>query len=650
MPMFSRRTTMIGSAALVAGAAIDRSIVQRVLGTAQAADGEIESHGLSAFGELALPPDFKHLPYVNPDASKGGQISLQTSAAGGNQNFTTFDSLNIYILRGNGAAGMGLITDTLMTGSLDEPNALYGLVAKAVRWSADKLTYTFVLRPEARFHDGSKLTATDVAFSLNVLREKGHPVIRTTLRDGRVRDGGRRRHLGGQVEAHAQPRASSDHVAGQPIFSKVLLRQASCLTKRRLSRRSGRADTRSGPFEQGRFISFERVKDYWGKDLPINVGQGNFDVVRYEYFRERQVGFEGFKSGVITFQEDFTSINWAKGYDFPAVLDGRVKKETIADHAPRGAQAWWFNIRRDKFKDPRIRQAIGLAFDFEWTNRNIMFGLYQRTWSYFQNSEMAATGTPAPDELALLEPFRGKVADTVFGDAIIPPASDGSGQDRTQLAQAFKLLQSAGCKRDGNILKLPSGEPLKIEFLDFGGSLERHTAPFIKNLRLLGIDANFRVVDTAQYQSRVQDFDFDVTVLRHGSSFTPGEDLRVYYGSEAARTPGSQNIIGLADPVVDALIDRALVAQTRAELNTICRCLDRVLRAGYYGVLMFNNPDHWLAYWDIFSRPKTPPKYDPWRALDLVGRRGEGEVDSHRRLTAFASSVGVAGQSTRCRT
>ena len=240
-----------------------------------------------------------------------------------------------------------------------------------------------------------------------------------------------------------------------------------------------------------------------------------------------------------------------------------------------------------------------------------MFGLFQRTSSYFQNTDMAASGPPGPDELALLEPFRGKLAEAVFGDAVMPPVSDGSGQDRALLAQAYKLLTAAGCKRDGNTLKLPSGEPFRIEFLDFQGALERHTAPFIKNLRLLGIDATYRVVDTAQYQSRFQSFDFDITVVNHGGSFTPGEDLRVLWGSEAAKTPGSQNIVGVDDPVVDALIEKALVAQSRAELTTICRALDRVLRAGFYGVLMWNNPDHWLAYWDIFARPATPPRYDP---------------------------------------
>ena len=605
MPPVTRRLALKSAGAMAAAGIVPLGRLGPIL----AAEGETESHGLSVFGDLALPPDFQALPYVNPEAPKGGEIRLQTSATGGNQNFTTFDSLNIYILKGNGAAGMGLITDTLMTGSLDEPGALYGLVARAVRWSADKLTYTFLLRPEARFHDGSKLTAADVAFSLATLKEKGHPVIRTTLRDldsaTAVDDA--------TLVVKFKPTRSRElplTVAGQPIFSKAYY-STHAFDETTLEPPLGSSVYKVGAFEQGRFISFNRVPDYWARDLPVNRGQGNFDVIRYEYFRERQVGFEGFKSAVITFQEDFTSINWAKGYNFPAVLDGRVKKETIADKAPRGVQAWWLNTRRSKFQNPRVRQALALAFDFEWTNQNIMFGLFQQTWSYFQNSDMAATGKPGPDELALLEPFRGKVADAVFGDAVMPPKSNGSGQDRGLLGEAYKLLLAAGCKRESSTLKLPSGEPLTIEFLDFGGSLERHTAPYIKNLRLLGIDATFRVVDAAQYQSRVQNFDFDVVTQRYGASFTPGEDLRVVYGSEAAKTPGSQNLAGFSDPVLDALIEKALVVTSRAELNTICRCIDRVLRAGYYGVLMWNNPDHWLAYWDMFDRPKTPPKYDP---------------------------------------
>ena len=603
MPRITRRAALLGGAA-----AATATCAPWPTSLAAATEVETESHGLSVFGELALPADFRALPYVNPDAPKGGTISLQVTATGGNQNFTTFDTLNIYILRGNGAAGMGAVFDTLMTGTLDEPDALYGLAARAVRWSADRLTYRFLMRPEARFHDGSKLTAADVAFSLNLLKSKGHPIIQSTLRFFEGAEA-----VDDVVVVRLNPARSRELpliVAGQPIFSKAFY-TAHSFEDPTLEPPLGSGNYKVGALEQGRHINFERVKDYWAKDLPVNVGQGNFDTIRYEYFRERQVGFEAFKSGVFTFQEDFTSINWAKSYDFPAVLDGRVRRETIPDQAPRGAQGWFFNTRRDKFKDERIREALGLCFDFEWTNQNIMFGYYARTWSYFQNSAMAATGKPGPNELALLEPYRGKLDASVFGEAAMPPKTDGSGQDRALLGRAFKMLQEAGCKRDGAVLKLPDGQPFIIEFLDFGSSLERHTAPFIKNLKLLGIDATFRVVDSAQYQSRTQTFDFDVVTQRFGASFTPGEGLRVVYGSEAAKTPGSQNLTGIADPVVDALIEKALVANSRPELETICRALDRVLRAGHYWVPMWNNPSHWLAYWDIFERPATPPKYDP---------------------------------------
>ncbi|MBE7204596.1 MAG: ABC transporter substrate-binding protein, partial [Parafilimonas terrae] len=399
-------------------------------------------------------------------------------------------------------------------------------------------------------------------------------------------------------------------VAGMPIFSKAYY-AAHSFEEPTLEPPLGSSAYKVGRFEQGRFIAFDRVPDYWAKDLPVNVGQANFDTIRYEYYRERQVGFEAFKSGAFTFREEATSIIWAKGYDFPAANDGRVKRETLPDEGPRSIQGWWLNQRRDQFKDARIRQALGYAFDFEWTNQNIMFGLYSRTTSFFQNTPMAATGRPGPDEMALLEPFRGKISDAVFGEVPVPARSDGSGQDRALLARANKMLTEAGCKREGSVLKLPGGQPFTIEFLDFQGSLERHTAPFIKNLRLLGIDASFRTVDAAQYQSRVQNFDFDVVVLNYPGAFTPGEGLRLAYGSEAARTPGSQNLTGIADPVVDALVAKALVAGSREELNTICRALDRVLRVAHIGIFMWNLPVHWLGFWDLYDRPATPPKYDP---------------------------------------
>ena len=309
-----------------------------------------------------------------------------------------------------------------------------------------------------------------------------------------------------------------------------------------------------------------------------------------------------------------------------------MQRRTVPSNGPVGVQGWWLNTRRDQFKDPRVRQALGYAFDFQWVDKNIMFGLYERTVSYFQNTSMMAEGRPGPDELALLEPFRGKVPDSVFGEAVLPPVSDGSGQDRGLLGQAYKLLQAAGCKRDGNVLKLASGEPLRVEFLDFQGSLERHTQPFIKNLQLLGIDARFRVVDAAQYQSRLNDFDFDVITLNRGGDSTPGEGLRISYGSEAARQPGSQNFTGTADPMVDALIDKALHATTRAELTTVCRALDRVLRASYYWVPMWNKPNHWLAYWDQFGWPAQRAAARPRRAVHLVVRRGQGPADQGQGL------------------
>ena len=618
MPILNRRSALAFGTTL-AGAALIRSWPGSAAHAASAAapqawpaplaDGETESYGLSAFGELALPADFTHLPYTDPAAPKGGTVVLEPTTAGLNQNFTTFDTLNIYILRGDGAAGMGLIFDTLMTGTLDEPDAAYGLVAKSVRWSADRLTYRFLLRPEARFHDGSRRTAADAAFSLDLLKTKGHPNLRTGLR-----------HLVNAValgddvlEVKLDPaRTRETHltVAGQPIFSKAYY-TAHPFDQTTLDPPLGSSAYRVGAVEQGRTISFDRVKDWWARDLPINRGQANFDQIRYEYYRERQVGFEAFKSGATTFHEDAASINWAKGYDFPAAVDGRVQRRTVPSDGPVGVQGWWLNTRRAQFRDSRIREALGYAFDFQWVDKNIMFGLYERTVSYFQNTPMMAEGPPGPDEVAILEPFRGKVPDSVFGAAVLPPVSDGSGQDRALLGQAYKLLQAAGCKRDGNALKLPSGEPLHVEFLDFQGSLERHTQPFIRNLQLLGIDARFRVVDAAQYQARLNDFDFDVITLNRGGDPTPGEGLRISYGSDAAKQPGSQNFTGTADPTVDALIEKALHATTRAELTTICRALDRVLRASYYWVPMWNKPNHWLAYWDQFGWPARAPKLDP---------------------------------------
>jgi microcin C transport system substrate-binding protein len=594
----TRRGALTGSAALAALAVVG--------GGRARADDWVETHGLSSFGDLALPPDFKRLAYVNPDAPKGGLLSLQITATSGNQNFDTFDTLNIFSKRGDGAAGMSATFDTLMSGNGDEPDSLYGLIARAVSVSPDKLGYRFLLRPEARFADGSKVTAADVKFSLDVLKEKAHPTYSQLLVEV---DGVDAEAEDVALVRFVKARTRDAHlvVAGMPIFSAAWWKGRD-FDASTLDAPLGSGAYRVKTFEQGRTIEYELRDDYWAKDLPINVGQNNFRRLRFEYYRERQVAFEAFKAGAINFHQEYTARVWATGYDFPAFNDGRVKKESLHNGAPTGSQGWYFNTRREPFKDPRIREALGLAFDFEWTNKNVMFSSYKRVVSYFQNSAMEAVDPPGPDELKILEPQRGKVPESVFGDPYVPPVSDGSGSDRTLLKRANDMLLSAGCKREGGVLKLPSGAPFSIEFLDFSDALQPHTEPFQQNLRKLGIDAHSRIVDAAQFKSRTESFDFDVVSMAFGGSSTPGAELRVILGSKAATMEGSRNLPGVADPVVDALIERIVHAATRDELNVGCRVLDRVLRAAHYWVPMWYNDAAWVAYWNAFSRPATQPK------------------------------------------
>ncbi|WOJ91530.1 extracellular solute-binding protein [Methylocapsa polymorpha] len=586
-----------------AGLALPQLLTRRA-----AAAEEVETHGLSVFGDLALPPDFDHFAYVNPAAPKGGEIALQVSAVGANQNFNTFNTLNAYILRGDGAAGMALIFDTLMTGNADEPDSLYGLVARAVRVSPDKNVYRFLLRKEARFHDGSPLTARDVAFSLNILQTKGHPSIRQALRDMDAVEV----EADDVVRVRLKPNHSREAaliVASQPIFSAAYY-QTHAFDETTLEPPLGSSAYRVGRFDQGHFITFDREPNYWARDLPVNRGQANFGRIRFEYFGDRNVAFEAFKAGVFTFREEATSAVWAKGYDFAAVKEGRVKREALRDDSPQGTQGWFFNTRRDKFKDRRIREAISLAMDFEWTNANIMYGAYQRTISYFQNSPMMAAGAPSMAELALLEPYRKDLDPSVFDEVYVPPKSDGSGQDRALLRRASDLLLAAGCKRQDSVLLLPNGQPFDLEFLDFESAFEPSMAPFIKNLKLLGVSARFRVIDPAQYKRRMDEFDYDVLPLHLNLGLTPGDGMRSFFGSESASLPGSHNVAGITDPVVDALIEKALVASSREELTVICRAIDRILRSGHYWTPMWNRSNHLVAYWDIFSRPERGPKYE----------------------------------------
>ena len=597
LPLLSRRSLLrLGLAALYASRAR--------AGEAAVPEGEYESHGLSIFGDLELPAEFAHFPYVNPEAPKGGAIALEPPPTKND----SFDSLNGYILRGNPAAGLNLVFDTLMTGSLDERDALYGLVAHKVRISADRLTYTFFLRKEARFHDGAPLTARDAAFSLNVLKAEGHPMISQSLRDLVSAEAVADDVLVVRL-APGRARELPIIVASQPIFSEAYYAKRK-FNETTLEPPLGSAAYKIAAVEPGRRVTYERVADYWGRDLPVNRGQANFATIRYEYFTDSGVAFEAFKAGATSVHEEFRSSYWATAYDFPAARDGRVKREEIPDHNASATQGYFFNTRRKAFKDPRIRRALAYAFDFEWTNRNLFYDSYLRTTSYFENSDMKAEGAPSPEELALLSPFRDRLPAEVFGPAFRPPVSDGWGQDRNLLRKAAELLAAAGCTRKEGELRLPDGAPLKFEFLQYSSFYEKITQPYIKNLRLLGITATERVVDSAQYKRRTDEFDYDVRTERLRIGHSPGEELRLLFGSAAAGTPGSQNLSGVDDPVVDALIEKALIAKSRAELVTACRALDRVLIAGNYWVPHWYKPSFWIAHWDVFGRARAP-RFDP---------------------------------------
>jgi microcin C transport system substrate-binding protein len=597
LPDLTRRSTLV----LGVG-----GVIAALSGKAKSDEGS-EHHGMSAFGELKYPADFQHFDYVDPNAPKGGIFSHVGSTRAFNQNFLTFNSLNSFILKGDGAQGTELTFASLMSRAQDEPDALYGLAARSVRLSSDGLTYRFALRSGITFHDGSPMTARDVVFSLQTLKEKGHPIAQQLLRDFAGADALDDATV---IVRFAKNRARDVplFVAGLPIFSAAYY-AAHPFDESTLEPPLGGGPYKVGRFEPGRYIEYERMKNWWGADLPVSRGQNNFDLVRYEYYRDRDVAFEGFTAKNYLFREEFTSRTWATRYDLPAVRDGRVKRDIVPDDTPSGAQGWFFNTRLEKFKDRRLREAFIYAFDFEWTNKTIMYGSYERTHSVFQNSDMMAVGKPAGDEAALLEPFRGQVPDEVFGEPFVPPVSDGSGQDRNLLRRATSLLQEAGYLIKGGKRISPKGEEIRAEFLIDEPSFQPHHATLIKNLATLGIQANLRIVDPVQYRRRVDDFDFDLIVQRFGFSTTPGDSLRSYFSSQAAALKGSQNLAGIADPVIDELIERIIAADTRSGLVTACKALDRVIRSGRYWIPHWYKPSHWLAFWNVFGRPARKPRF-----------------------------------------
>ena len=510
--------------------------------------GAAPSHGISTFGDLKYPADFTHFDYANPDAPKGGRMTTIGTAA-----MDTFDSFNAYILKGDAAQGLDLLFDTLMVRAMDEPDAVYGLVAKDADIADDRKSVTFTLRPEAKFSDGTALTADDVCDSFRLLSTEGHERIRITIHDVEACD---------VLDPHTvRYRFKGDRtrdlpltVAGLPIFSKAHY------AKIDFSKSTLEPPLGSGPyviksFKAGEYVSYGRRDDYWARDLPVNKGRYNFDELRYDYFRERIAAFEALKAGEIDLREEFTSKDWATGYDFAAAKDGRIVRQEMPDGTPSGAQGWFFNLRRPQFQDIRVREALNLAFDFEWTNKNLFFGLYDRTQSFFENSPLKAQGTPPAAELALLEPLHASLRPEVFGAAVVPPVSNGSGQDRALLRKASELLDDAGWKTDGTLRRNAEGKSLDVEFLIESPVFERVLGPYVKNLRLIGVNASIRTVDDAQYLKRTKDYDFDVVGSRFSSGQTPGDELRVFFGSESASQPGTYNLSGIASPAIDQLMD-----------------------------------------------------------------------------------------------
>jgi microcin C transport system substrate-binding protein len=575
-------------------------IASTPLGAAIAEDGVTKSHGLSLFGDLKYKPDFTHFDYVNPDAPKGG--SVRYAAIG------TFDTLNPFTLKGNAAAGLGLDTDTLMVGSPEEPASAYGLVAESVEIPADRTWVQFNLRKEARFHDGTPMTPADVVWTFETLKSKGHPFYRSYYADVLKAE------AVGEHGVRFTFRDGSNRELAQIVGELPVLSKAYWST-RDFEQTTLDPPLGSGPYkieavDPGRSITYRRVPDYWAANLPVNRGRGNFDTIRYDYYRDMTVALEAFKAGAYDIRSENTAKLWATGYDGPALRAGLIQKIEIPHSRVSGMQAFGFNTRRDFFADRRVREAIGYAFDFEWTNKNLFNGAYTRTRSYFDNSELASTGVPAGDELQILEKYKGTIPEEVFTKPYDPPKSDGSGNIRDNLKTALGLLKQAGWSVKGeSLVNDKTGKPMAFEILLDQPEFERIVLPFIANLKRLGIVARVRTVDTSQYEERMRSFDFDMAVVGFGATQSPGNEQRDFWSSATADQRGSRNLLGVKDKVVDDLVDLVVSASDRASLVTRVHALDRVLLWGFYVVPNWHLSVSRIAYWDKFGRPKESPKY-----------------------------------------
>ena len=580
------------------------------------------AHGLSLFGDLKYGPEFVHFDYVEPNAPKGGTLHLATVG--------TFSTLNPFTLKGVSAAGAGFPFESLLEGAADEPDAAYGLIAAEVALAPDRRSVRFLLRPEARWHDSTPVTAADVAFSFEILTTEGAPSFATQLAGvDRVETSGDRNVTFHLVDP--DNRKLPLIVGGMPIVSEAYFRGRS-FGETTLEPPLGSGPYRVGKVDAGRFIAFERVADYWGAALPVMTGRYNFDTIFIDYYRDRTVLVEALKAGEYDFHEEFTSKVWATQYDIPAVEEGWLVKDVLPDNTPSGVQAFFINARLPKFQDRRVREALSYVFDFEWLNKNQFFGIYDRMASYFENSDLAARGLPSQAELAILEPHRGAVPEEVFTTEFVPPSTDGSGNNRRNLRSARALLKEAGwITRDGALVNEATGEPMTIEFLYFEPTFERIYAVFARRLERLGVGVTLRLVDSVSYEERMKSHDFEITTLRFVFNLSPGAELNANFATATADQVGSSNAAGIKDPVVDALIAEVVGATDRDTLVAAARALDRVLLWGHYMIPQWYKGAHHLVYWDKFGRPALKPRYargviDTW----WVDREKDDDLRAYR--------------------
>ncbi len=560
------------------------------------ATAEQFSHALAMNGEPKYGADFTHFDYVFPDAPKGGTVRLAATG--------TFDSFNPFIVKGNSADGLGLLFDTLTEQSLDEPFTEYGLLAKRIELAPDRSFMTFQLREEARFHDGSPVTAQDVAFTFRILVEQGNPhyaqyyadVERVDVVDART------------VTFVFKPGSSQELplILGQlPVLSQASWKGRD-FSASSLDIPMGSGPYRIAEFKAGQRLTFERDPDYWGRDLPVNKGRHNFDSIIYDYYRDLTVTLEAFKAGEYDFRQEYNSKQWATGYTGPAVETGLIRTENIPHKLSQGMQAFVFNTRRAIFADPLVRQALNFAFDFEWSNKNLFYGQYARSTSFFSNSDMAATGLPSKEERELLEPLG--LPEDVYTKEISLPVSDGSGNIRENLREAARLLRQAGWSVEGGKL-VKDGRPFVFEMLLVQPDFERVVLPFQRNLARLGITMSVRMVDTSQYLERLRGFDFDMIVSSFPQSLSPGNEQRSFWHSASADMPGSRNYCGIKNPAIDRLVDLVIAAPDRDALVLRCKALDRALLWGWYVIPHWHATSWRVAYWDKFGRPDKLADY-----------------------------------------